>query len=100
MSYKLTGEAQRDIIEIRDYTSRNWGAKQSRDYLRKLQVVLSQLAEMPGMGQHRIDDFGADVYSFPYVSHMIYYCARDTNIVVLAVLHQSRVPTRHLGQRL
>jgi toxin ParE1/3/4 len=100
VSYKLTGEAQRDIIEIRDYTSRNWGAKQSRDYLRKLRGVLSQLAEMPGMGHHRIDDFGEDIYSFPYVSHMIYYSTQDTNIVVLAVLHQSRVPTTHLGQRL
>ncbi|EPJ4167207.1 type II toxin-antitoxin system RelE/ParE family toxin [Citrobacter freundii] len=100
MSYKLTGEAQRDIIEIRDYTSRNWGAKQSREYLRKLQVVLSQLAEMPGMGHHRIDDFGEDIYSFPYVSHMIYYSIQDSDIVVLAVLHQSRAPTKHLGQRL
>lgn len=100
MSYKLTGEAQRDIIEIRDYTSKNWGAKQSRAYLRKLQVVLSQLAEMPGMGQHRIGDVGENIYSFPYISHMIYYCAQDTNIVVLAVLHQSRVPTKHLGHRL
>ena len=100
MSYKLTGEAQRDIIEIRDYTSRNWGAKQSMDYLRKLLGVLSQLAEMPDMGHHRIDDFGADIYSFPHVSHMIYYSAQDTNIVVLAVLHQSRVPTKYLGQRL
>ncbi|WP_410750196.1 type II toxin-antitoxin system RelE/ParE family toxin [Citrobacter sp. U14242] len=100
MSYKLTGEAQRDILEIRDYTSRNWGAKQSRDYLKKLRVVLSQLAEMPGMGQHRADDFGEDIYSFSYVSHMIYYSAQNINIVVLAVLHQSRVPTKHLGQRL
>jgi toxin ParE1/3/4 len=100
VSYKLTGEAQRDIIEIRDYTSRNWGAKQSRDYLRKLRGVLSQLAEMPGMGHHRIDDFGEYIYSFPYVIHMIYYSAQDTNIVVLAVLHQSRVPTKPLGQRL
>lgn len=100
MSYKLTGEAQRDIIEIRDYTSRNWGAKQSREYLRKLQVVLSQLAEMPSMGHHRSDDFGEDIYSFPYVSHMIYYNTQDSGIVVLAVLHQSRVPIKHLGQRL
>ncbi|ALD77423.1 hypothetical protein P10159_2633 [Citrobacter portucalensis] len=52
------------------------------------------------MGHHRIDDFGEDIYSFPYVSHMIYYSAQDTNIVVLAVLHQSRVPTKLLGQRL
>ena len=51
MSYKLTGEAQHDIIEIRDYTSRNWGAKQSKDYLRKLQVVLSQLGKVRISGE-------------------------------------------------
>ena len=44
---------------------------------------------MPDMGHHRIDDFGEDIYSFPYVSHMIYYSAQDTNIVVLAVLHKA-----------
>ena len=73
MSYKLTGEAQHDIIEIRDYTSRNWGAKQSRDYLRKLRGVLSQLAEMPDMGHHRIADFCQDINSFRYIRHKIYY---------------------------
>ena len=55
---------------------------------------------MPGMGHHRSDDFGEDIYSFPYVSHMIYYNTQDSGIVVLAVLHQSRVPIKHLGQRL
>jgi len=35
-SYRLTGEAQSDILEIRDYTLSNWGMQQSRDYLVRL----------------------------------------------------------------
>ena len=98
--YQLTGEAQSDIREIRDYTIRNWGIQQSTDYLTRLRQVLTNLAEMPGIGQHRAEDLGAGVYSFPYVSHMVYYSTANTGIIVLAVLHQSRVPANHLTPRL
>nr|WP_258090559.1 type II toxin-antitoxin system RelE/ParE family toxin [Serratia liquefaciens] len=55
---------------------------------------------MPGIGQHRVEDPGTGVYSFPYLSHMIYYATANSEITILAVLHQSRVPAKHLSQRL
>lgn len=100
MSYRLTGEAQRDLISIRDYTLRNWGTKQSRDYLTRLRTVLIRLAEMPTMGQNRTEELGEEIYSFPHISHMIYYIAEGADILILAILHQSQVPARHLSQRL
>lgn len=99
-SYRLTGEAQSDIREIRDYTLSNWGMQQSTDYLVRLRQVLTNLTEMPGIGQHRVEDPGNGVYSFPYLSHMIYYATANSEITILAVLHQSRVPAKHLPQRL
>lgn len=99
-SYRLTGEAQNDIREIRDYTLSNWGMQQSRDYLVRLRQVLTNLTEMPGIGQHRVEDPGNDVYSFPYLSHMIYYATANSEITIFAVLLQSRVPAKHLPQRL
>ncbi|WP_306217707.1 MULTISPECIES: type II toxin-antitoxin system RelE/ParE family toxin [unclassified Serratia (in: enterobacteria)] len=58
------------------------------------------MAEIPGIGQHRVEDLGNGVYSLPYLSHMIYYATANSEITILAVLHQSRVPAKHLPQRL
>ena len=99
-SYRLTGEAQSDILEIRDYTLSNWGIQQSRDYLVRLRQGLTNLTEIPGIGQHRVEDLETGVYSFPYVSHMIYYATANSEITILAVLLQSRVPAKHLSQQL
>lgn len=96
MGYRLTGEAQRDLQQIRDYTLRNWGAAQSRSYLERLQALLTKLGEMPGLGQSRAEELDHGIYSFPYVSHTIYYRLQKTDILVMAVLHQSRLPAIHL----
>lgn len=96
MGYRLTGEAQRDLQDIRDYTLRNWGAAQSRSYLKRLQVLLNKLGEMPGLGQSRTEELSPGIYSFPYVSHTIYYRIQESDILVMTVLHQSRLPAIHL----
>lgn len=63
--------------------------QQPRDYLVRLRQCLTNLAEIPGIGQHRVEDLGTGVYSFPYVSHMIYYATANSEITILAVLHQA-----------
>ncbi|UDJ83821.1 type II toxin-antitoxin system RelE/ParE family toxin [Kosakonia oryzae] len=99
-AYILTEEAQRDLREIRDYTFRNFGKQQSRDYLANMRQMLEKIAGMPTMGLKREEELGAGVYSFPCDSHMIYYIVARQGIAVLAVLHQSRVPVHHLAERL
>ncbi|SFU14013.1 toxin ParE1/3/4 [Kosakonia arachidis] len=99
-AYKLTDEAQRDLREIRDYTLSNFGKQQSRDYLANMRQMLEKIAGMPTMGQKREEEPGGGIYSFPCDSHMIYYIVDRQGIVVLAVLHQSRVPVHHLAERL
>lgn len=99
-AYKLTEEAQRDLREIRSYTLKNFGEQQSRDYLVRLRQALENLAEMPSMGQKRETELGPGVRSFPCVSHMIYYTSTHDGIVVMAVLHQSRIPAHHFAGRL
>ncbi len=99
MSYRITREAQRDLKGIVNYTISHWGKQKSQAYLTRLQHVLSQLAEMPEMGQNRFSELGERIYSFPCVSHMIYYLHSDADIVVLAVLHQSQAPAHHLITR-
>lgn len=95
-SYALTDEAQRDLTEIRQFTLEKWGRTQSRDYLSRLRHTLQNLADMPMMGKNREDELGPGTYSFPYVSHMVYYEPSSQGIIVLAILHQSQVPAHYL----
>lgn len=100
MAYRLTEEARRDIIEIRDYTVAHWGIAQSKSYLLGLRQLFTQLAESPEIGQCCTTELGSDIRSFPYSSHMVYYLKKPRALEILAVLHQSRVPFRHLSNRL
>ncbi|MDC9725703.1 MAG: type II toxin-antitoxin system RelE/ParE family toxin [Gammaproteobacteria bacterium] len=95
--YKLTTDAQSDLIQIRKYTLIEWGKKQSELYLSKLQQTITLLSESPEMGKKRPDVLDG-VFSFPYYSHVIYYVVHD-ELLVFAVLHKGMVPKNHLESR-
>ncbi|EGT4508685.1 type II toxin-antitoxin system RelE/ParE family toxin [Cronobacter sakazakii] len=42
---------------------------------------------------------GCPLRRFPCASHIIYYTAPDSGIIVLAVLHHSRLPAGELSAR-
>jgi toxin ParE1/3/4 len=96
--FRLTPEAQADLIEIRRYTLQQWGAEQSQKYLREMRNTMGLLAETPALGKSR-PDVGADVHSFPHGSHSIYYVVHEQQLVVFGVLHKRMVPAAHLTER-
>ncbi|WP_323816556.1 type II toxin-antitoxin system RelE/ParE family toxin [Cellvibrio sp. NN19] len=92
--FLLTDESVEHLKAIANYSRKTWGIQQQKQYLSGLRSVLSQLSETPLMGTLR---FTAEhIYSFPYVSHMIYYRIQQDQIIILAVLHQSMTPEVHL----
>ncbi|MFJ5161002.1 type II toxin-antitoxin system RelE/ParE family toxin [Pantoea sp. NPDC088449] len=99
-TFQLTDEARQDIVDIRRFTLQKWGDAQSKSYLKRLQETLRTLADMPNLGKSRALDVAEGVLSFPYVSHMVYYQPGGKGIIILAILHQSRVPATHLATRL
>jgi len=100
--YRLTADAKADLIEIRRYSLKNWGERKSQAYLAGLKETIQRLSEFPLIGEARID-IADSVFSFPYASHMIYYTLNyqqdHQQILVFAVIHQSRTPLLHLEQR-
>ncbi len=96
--YRLTSDAQSDLIDIRRFTLAQWGLTQSRKYISELRRTLLALSETPSIGKKRLQ-VGEDIFSFPYVSHVIYYTLDSQQLVVFAVLHKSMVPLLHLGER-
>ncbi|AHE65647.1 type II toxin-antitoxin system RelE/ParE family toxin [Legionella oakridgensis] len=49
--YQFSTQAQKDLIKIRQFTLKHWGAKQSTNYLEKLKNTLQLLSEMPLIGK-------------------------------------------------
>ena len=96
--YRLTPDAQFDLIDIRRYTLKQWGSSQSKHYLSALQKTIRLLAETPSLGKKRLE-IGARVLSFPHVSHIIYYVMHERQLVVFGVLHKRMVPMNHLVER-
>lgn len=96
--YRLTPDAQADLVEIRHYTLEKWGTAQSQKYLSELRKILRVLAGTPVPGKARAD-LGSDVFSFPHSSHVIYYVIHEERLVVFAVLHKRMLPRKHLGER-
>ncbi len=96
-NFRLTPDAQADLIEIRRFTINQWGSTQSQKYLSELRQTIRLLAETPTLGKSR-PDVGLGVYSFPHVSHVIYYVVHH-QLVVFGVLHKRMVPLNHLAER-
>ena len=96
--YRLTPDAQSDLIEIRRYTVKQWGDAQSQKYLSELRQTIQLLVGTPSLGKSRID-IGEEVLSFPHVSHVIYYLIHKRQLVVFGVLHKRMVPANHLDGR-
>ena len=98
LSYRLTPDAQTDLIEIRRFTVKQWGTAQSQKYLLELRQTIRLLAETPTLGKPR-PDVGSNVLSFPHVSHVIYYVVHEQQLIVFGVLHKRMVPLNHLAER-
>ncbi|MEX0603230.1 MAG: type II toxin-antitoxin system RelE/ParE family toxin [Marinobacter sp.] len=97
-SYRLTPDAQTDLVGIRRFTLARWGADQSRKYLSGLRQTLQLLTENPSLGKAR-PEIGPGVLSFPHGSHIIYYLVHTQQPVVFGVLHKRMVPADHLSER-
>ncbi|WP_340613280.1 type II toxin-antitoxin system RelE/ParE family toxin [Xenorhabdus thailandensis] len=97
-NYRLTPDAQADLIEILRFTVQQWGKMQSEKYLSGLQQTFRLLASTPALGRSR-PEVGSGVLSFPYVSHVIYYLIHERKPVIFGVLHKRMVPANHLDGR-
>ncbi len=96
--YRLTADAQADLIEIRQFTVKQWGLSQSKKYLSELREIIYLLAERPSLGKSR-PDVDSNVLSFPHASHILYYVMHEQQLIVIAVLHKRMVPFNHLAKR-
>ena len=100
--WHLTGKAKRDLSDIRRFTLEQWGHQKAEEYLNNLHEKIQLVAKHPSIGIDCSEslNLGREIRSIVYVSHIIYYVVLETHISVVAVLHQSMAPKKHLLSRL
>ena len=95
-TYRFTGKARQDLVDIIAYTQSHWGQPQAKAYITNLQSTCQLLADNPEIGR-KCDEIAANVLSHPVKSHIIYYLRQDCNIVIVRILHKGMLPSKHLG---
>ena len=93
--YILSPAAQSRLKEIKTYTLKNFGKRQTTIYLKNLHVCMQDLADEPSKGTER-NDIKKGYYSKFIGSHTIYYRISDTHIGIIDILHQAMEPKRHI----
>ena len=79
-----------------------WGRQKAEEYLNSLYEKIQLVAKLPSIGIDCSQSLNLEheIRSIIYVSHIIYYTVLETHISVVAILHQSMVPKKHLLSRL
>lgn len=98
MKIKLTNAAKADLVDIRTYTARTHGREQAKTYMSFLRSGLKTLSKHPEIG-YAIDHIRKGYRNFQIEHHRIFYHLSDTHIVIVAILHESQLPVRHLQRR-
>ena len=80
--YILSPAAQNSLKEIKSYSLKNFGKRQTTIYLKKLHVCMQDLADTPSKGTER-PELKKGYYSKFIASHAIYYRVSDTHIGII-----------------
>ncbi len=86
-NYKLTPEADQDLMDIWHYGFKQWGLKQANTYLLELEDCFEQLFELPSLGV-KCDEIAVGFRSYAKASHVIYYRKSNNTIEVIRILHR------------
>lgn len=83
MTYRLTVEAEADLIDIWQYTARTWGLAQADTYLADFEACFGGLQGVPGRRWPEIDK---RLRSVRCREHVVFWLETGAPLVV-AVLH-------------
>lgn len=87
--FRLSERAERDLIEIYDYTEETFGAYQAEAYHAGLERIFDLLANFPRIGRS-VEEIAPRVRRFRFEAHTVFYTEESDYILIRAVLHQAR----------
>jgi toxin ParE1/3/4 len=93
--FRLSERAERDLIEIYEYTEETFGAYQADAYHAGLERTFDLLASFPRIGR-AVDEIAPGFRRFLFQAHTVFYTEEASFILIRAVLHQAREIKRDL----
>lgn len=87
MSYKLTTEAEADLIRIHQYGIREFGVERADSYAYRLFDKFEQIARHPEL-YPRVEDIREGYRRCPCGSESIYYRIYDGDVEIMAIIGQ------------
>lgn len=96
--YKLTALAAEDFAGIYDYTFLKFGEAQAEYYTQALETFFQTLAQLPDIGREYLSV--PDVNRVEFHRHTIFYKARETDILIVRILHQQMDHQQYLDSNI
>ncbi|WP_072292961.1 type II toxin-antitoxin system RelE/ParE family toxin [Nitrosovibrio sp. Nv17] len=97
--YILSPAAKTDLIDICEYTTRQWGKAQTEKYTLQLRERMRWLADNPMLGRTR-DEVKEGYRSFRAGSHIIFYRVAESAIEIIGIPHQNMDIEQNLGEEI
>ncbi len=96
---RLRPSAQKDFVDIGEYTRQQWSEIQARSYLQKLLRTIRQIGERPMAGR-QLTGVRAGYHCRRSGSHLIFYIVRlNGPVEVVRILHEKVDIRRHLDDQ-
>ena len=95
MPYKLTPEAENDLIEIYVYGFQKFGESQAEKYFSELEDCFQLLSETPLISRE-CEEFSPPVRIHHHGRHLVIYMIQDGQILIVRILHDSMDIQQHL----
>lgn len=95
---RLSESAKLDLIEIEQYSMENWGENAASKYMAILKNGFKALRSNSFLGMDR-SSLKDGYRSLSFGQHIIFYKPRETEIYVLAVLHEKQSLVKNLEDR-
>lgn len=92
--FQFSRRAEADLLNIADYTLRQWGKAQAARYLGDLEVCCQTLADNPALGRP-CEDLRPGLRRYEHGKHVLFYRHERGGILVSRILHQRMLPERH-----
>lgn len=92
--YKLSIAAVRDFDTIYEYTVRAFGKTQARDYRDTLKNACAKVAETPLIAP--VYPHTPGIRRFTIGQHSIYFQIRESEILIVRILHQQMDAPTHI----
>lgn len=95
MAYKLTKNADSDLVELYIYGYQQFGEKQAEQYFSELENCFQLLSETPLICRERTE-FNPHVRIHNHGAHIIIYIIQNDNILITRILRDNMDIQRHL----